>query len=256
MRKNGVILSSVIVALSATTTLAGVLYKEDFQSAAPGQQLSTLGFTYPAPGTSAVVQNTAEVGLAFDGRLGNGSSQTGGVPAVRHTIPTASPGATSVEISIDAWIPGPNANQAFELFGNGPGDARWADISKGGGNFSSNFFNSSGGYVSTYTFPGTSGLTNQTVNMKIVYDIATNMIHTELNGMSSPSLALDPGSHTRMTEIEIYNDQRGGVNDPATGQGSIWDNLMVTQIPEPASVALLGLGGIVCLGRLRRRTIE
>jgi len=233
MSKEIVALLAALGTLYAASASAGVLFKEDFEAAAVNQQLSTLGFTYPSPATSAKVQDVQSVtgtGKAFDGRIGHGSGQATGILAVRRDIPTASAGASRVEISIDAYIPGPNGNQAFELFGNGPGDPRWADISytgSGSVGFTSNFFNADGVFVSTYPF--FINVTDQVVNLKIVYDITNHLLWTEVNGTRSDPFDLPPGSEAEMNMIEIFNDLRGGLSDPIHGQGSIWDNLTVTE---------------------------
>ncbi len=104
-------------------------------------------------------------------------------------------------------------------------------------------------------------LANTPVRGTMTYDMATNMLSARLVQISNPSNSFDftPVAFTDAelsgisTDLVIYSD----INPYPTAyadQGIDVDNILIThslRIPEPASLSLLGLGGLAMLRRRR-----
>jgi len=222
MRSILVVIALLVQVISSVPVVSGKsLYFENFQGASPGQDLATLGFTYPVnDGMIARVEDTPETGLAFDGRLGNGSFAPDRFLEVQHIVPAPTPGATRETWSVQTYCPNGSIDQELMVQGNPGTDLRWADIQIDSSGYIFEAFGSNGLIGSSTFAPAIFG---HTATISIVFDWSTHQMYAQIDGGASgtsPSYSFT-GAPNSLSIFTIYNDLR------SPSSGCLWNNLLV-----------------------------
>jgi hypothetical protein len=117
------------------------------------------------------------------------------------------------------------------------------------------------GGSSFFAFPSTYN-SGQTIHMGLSYTIDpvthNNALLLSANGVSSPYLDLGPGHGNGSPNLgdftlggyfQIVNDP----NNPANSGSALFNNIQITLVPEPSTLALFGLGSFGLVLRRRKK---
>jgi len=237
----------------ATVASAATLYSEDFE----GTGTLTTDFGYTAPLTGANV-------VATGPGLGTKVAKLQQNPAIKvqtfaiATLPTTG----IITLRADAWMGTSGGVGYGGLYGLGMG-AAYPDM---------NMASSSGTFIGSRNGPSWSmdnrGLTGGAITYlsqiatsptafgsAVVLELLLNLDTGDITGSVIHSGGTDsfteniPNLATQLGLVTYF-----GLQGSAAGDTEL-DNLLVTHIPEPASLALLGLGGLMMVRR-QRRTVK
>ena len=257
----------LVVASTASAAKTQTLWGEDFEGG-DGFVAADYGWT-SQNGSSDNLEVNSTTNLptgAYDGDTygaGTGARIWGWVS---HVVPGVAASAANADVG--SYTLSFDASVAYGSNTNGTGNAgvhfgaynHGLFYNRNNGNgwrFESNML--AAGQTEKTTNPGL--LANTPVRATMTYDMATNMVSARLVQISNPSNSFDftPVAFTDAelsgisTDLTIYSD----INPyPTTygDQGIDVDNFLITQtfrIPEPATLSLLGLGGLAMLRRRR-----
>ena len=257
----------VMASTASAVQITQTLFEEDFEGG-DGFVAADYGWTSQGgPSDNLEVNSTTNLPTgAYDGDTygaGTGARIWGGVS---HVVPGVAASAANADVG--SYTLSFDASVAYGSNTNGTGNAgvhfgaynHGLFYNRNNGNgwrFESNML--AAGQTEKTTNPGL--LANTPVRATMTYDMATNMVSARLVQISNPSNSFDftPVAFTDAelagisTDLVIYSD----INPYPTAyadQGIDVDNILITQtlrIPEPATLALLGLGGLAMLRRRR-----
>jgi len=217
---------AVMVALAGAAS-AEILYSQDFEGATDGELMTALGFTEYAPGGK--VRDTAEVGMAYDPRGDN----TQHCPMI--DLPKI--GSQLYTVSADMYITGEaDQNNSLDVWGN-PGHygQAWAsvDYSYVNGGWTVYLWDVASHQFQIETLWPTTHVGN--VAVSIVVDPSNQQMWGVVDGVASTKMALPAADFGMFSTLVLADDSR-------RGGGAIYDNLLVSQAPEPSTIALLATG--------------
>ena len=257
----------LVVASTASAAKTQTLWGEDFEDG-DGTAVGDYGWTSTgAPGDLIQINSTSNLPTgAYDGDTYGAGTGARIWSGVKKAVPgvaasAANPDISSYTLSVDMAVfyaghTNGTGNVGVHFAGNSLG-FYYSRSNNRGWRLETNAL-AAGQTQETHT-PGL--LANTPVRGTMIYDMATNMLSGRLVEISNPSNSFDftpvPFTDGELssisTDLTIYSD----INPYPTvygDQGIDVDNFLITQtfrIPEPATLSLLGLGGLAMLRRRR-----
>jgi hypothetical protein len=93
-------------------------------------------------------------------------------------------------------------------------------------------------------------LKDQWVNIRFEINLSANSVSSFYNNTLLGTHAWQSGGFNQLQALDIYPDEGAG----SAQIGSVfYDNVQLTQVPEPGTASLLALGGLAVLYRFRKR---
>lgn len=253
-KRMGLLMLACLGLAIVSSASATVYYSEDFESYSSGTALTSIGWwgTNGAGGQTGmsdllVTNQTGFGGMAIDASTAPTGSTADYVFQHNHSMDSTLSTDEVIKFQFQMSTASGGHNSGMKIYG-GPssqGIAVWANTSGGlyfdpraiTGGTEYEFFNE--GALLSGNFDVTIYIDN--VNLKTW---ATAFDGT--NTYTTTEFAYGAGHAGGMTTVQVYNDRRYGWT------GADVDNILVETVPEPATMALLGLGGAALALRRKR----
>lgn len=241
--RNVLVVVAVVAAACASTASASVLFSDDFNDGtvmdgAWEQNTQSPGtYTYVTPTAVADPDPSGTHGNVFKHpALASVPGQTSTVSVFHRITPEA--GMTKLIVSADVYT-GNSSVRSYVGFSDVVGTALTANaqLNRMG-------FGSSASYSYYYGSTVTVGPPGYGWhNMSVVFDLENKQVEFKFDGATVGG-PIDKATITKFPDTIFLGYQNGSTN------AMYWDNVVVEQLPEPTSLVLLALGGLM----LRRRT--
>lgn len=237
MKNNGRFLAfSAIVSLTAATSAGRAAgFNDDFEGYAVG---SNLHGQNGWKGWDNVATAGAVVSSAFSLSPTKSVNVSGGSDLV-HEFPDATSGVWS--FSLDQYIPASSTGDTYVILMNkykdtgAAADYNWSVQTHM--NMGTGVVTADNGSGATSTL-----VKDQWVNLTFTIDLTANKVDEYYNYKLLSTHVWQTGGANTLAAVDLYANNAGPV---------YYDNLKVSQVPEPTTIALLGLGGLALV--LRRK---
>jgi hypothetical protein len=249
------------ILLGSFTLLAGIanaqLYSTSFEtSQGYTSGVSAAGIDGWAAGSGSGSGQTASTDYASAGTQSLKFTYTGGTFAsVRHALPTF--GANAVTISSDIYVPSGNgADRLFGLYlsssatGTLGSTVLGLSIGSNGAVRAGKTWSATYG-AATIGTAATGSFADRWLNISLTFDPATFVGTTTISGFGAGQSAIT-SSFTAVTAPLNINVDADYLTSASAAGTAYFDNLSVSAVPEPASMAALGLGVAALLRKKRK----
>jgi len=236
----------------STTVQAVTLYSESFDGATDGAALTTVSGWINAFGAVPNVTSAAPLGGGSDLAIDQSTAVTGQTFS-RH--PRVAPSVDALSYTLEADLFATEPGSFNSGFGFGVGTNETVALSWNGGWFFRVTSGWSGAGSTAATFTTITEGVDEEVRARIHFDLDADTVQATIIGASgtftSPFVSFVDGNESSATlgDIMVFADLRG-----ASGQNPTdVDNILLSEtiIPEPATLAVLALGGLALIGRRR-----
>ena len=220
------------------------LYSENFDSGTAGDGLKAdFGYTSSLGFTDVFVQQIPDFGnsLGMDGSTATGPA-TGLNGVFDHTFANTSSGLVRYKVSVSDFSPTNNFVGIRKAGGSDLGMFNYVGNKVRLGNFSTAIL-----FTGTTVFDP-----NEKLDIEVIHDLDNDMLEasfTQGSTMETTGGFINAGGVTQAGTFRMFMDTRVNFGR----QGFDMDNIVVETgvIPEPATLALLGLGSLLMLRRRR-----